>query len=160
MAWVMTIDPGVLGGISRCCNGVVSANKMPKTMREISDFFATAASDPGCERIVLEQVWSRETDSKRSATTFMRHVGFLVGCIYSSWPNADDLLIEVPPSKWQKDLGCPKMSRDKSVKHHLRKSQHKRDLKDMAIRLYPDLPKITLATCDALLLMSWCREFS
>lgn len=160
MKWIMAIDPGASGGIARLTeDDKVDAWTMPsKGLSSIASLIHDLSAEPGCERIVLEKVWAREGDGKRAATTFMQHVGFLKGCIYSTFDRPESLLLEVEPTKWQAALGCPKTIKDRSVKAHVRKRMHKNALKDLAGMLFPDVSNITLATADALLLLEYWRR--
>jgi hypothetical protein len=159
--WILAIDPGARGGLVcrwKAPGRPVKALKMPDGERAIAHEISSLSWEPGLQAIYIEKVWGRESDSKRSITTFMRHTGFLVGCLYSSiiLPGPDEpRLVEVLPKEWQEALGCPKApSRKEEPKAHRRKTIHKNHLKDMAQELHPDL-KVTLMTADALLIAEY-----
>jgi hypothetical protein len=59
---------------------------------------------------------------------------------------------EVPPQKWQKELGI--VTRNKERESH---TQFKNRLKAKAQQLFPTMD-VTLKTCDALLIAEFCRR--
>jgi hypothetical protein len=162
--WILAIDPGASGGLVcrwKAPGRPVKALKMPDGEQAIAEEISELAWEPGLQAVYIEKVWGRECDSKRAITTFMRHTGFLVGCIYSSLivlGPGEPRLVEVLPKEWQEALGCPKApSRKEEPKAHRRKTIHKNALKKMAQNLHPDL-KVTLKTADALLLAEYAAK--
>lgn len=158
--WVLAVDPGAAGGIARLWgSGEVEAWNMPTGEEAIAEFFRERLSESGCRSVFIEKVWGRQGNSARSNTTFMTHYGVLRGCLFTSridyCPPVP--VVDVLPSEWQKKLGAPKMSRDKALKASTRKSQHKNALKLMALGMFPDA-KVTLKTCDALLIVEYGRR--
>ncbi len=162
--WILAIDPGVSGGLvirHRDPEKPVEARRMPKGERAIADFFYALGAEPGLQAVYLEKVWGRESDSKRSINTFMLHTGFLRGCVIGLliFPGpTDPKFVDVLPNTWQRAMDCPKMSRDKTIKHHIRKRIHKNALKTLAIEHHPDLKKVTLYTADALLIAEYAAR--
>ena len=59
---------------------------------------------------------------------------------------------KVPPQNWQKALMCG------SSRSHKDKPAWKRHLRGMAQKAFPKLPKITLKTADALLILDFARK--
>ena len=162
MPWILAIDPGKTGGLVvryKEDEKPLHAQTMPqKGEPAIAEWFREMGQVPGLKAIYLERVWGREGDSKRSITTFMSHLGFLRGCAYSSLilpAESPPRLVEVPPTKWQNSLDCPKApSKEQEPKAHRRKTIHKNDLNDMAQEMFPD-QKVTLRTADALLISEY-----
>lgn len=70
-------------------------------------------------------------------------------------------LVGILPQRWQKVLNLPKLKPVKGESKNdkaKRRTAWKRQLRDEAIRLYPDCPfKITLDNCDALLLLHYAQ---
>lgn len=131
---------------------------MPKTEAKIAQLLWTLFSECGCHGIFLEKVWGRKGNAARAITTFMTHYGVLRGCIALLTLENEAPLHDVLPSAWQRAVDAPVMSRDKAVKASLRKKEHKRALYDIAVGLFPEA-KVTLKTCDALLLAHYgCKE--
>jgi Holliday junction resolvasome RuvABC endonuclease subunit len=89
---------------------------------------------------VIERVSSSPQMGVVSAFSFGRNFGFWIGCLTAAGiPYA-----LVTPQKWQKAMGC--MSKgDKNL------------LKAKAQQLYPN-ERITLATADALLIATYCKQ--
>ena len=138
------IDPGFSGGIAVLDKDgkVKDLTKMPDTPTDILEYLRgwKDGYDPSC---VLEDVGRGIPGQSSSATAkFARHNGHLEMAL---------LALEIPtatatPQKWQKayQLGSSK---------GLTKTQWKNVLKAKAQQLFPgENKRITLCTCDALLL--------
>ena len=140
-------------------NGNTACWAMPGSEVEIAHLLRGLLSIQGCQGVFLEKVWGRQGNAARAMTTFMTHYGVLRGCV--ALMSIDGLvpsIADVLPTKWQRAFNAPKMSRDKTIKVHTRKKEHKRALYDIAKELFPDVD-VTLKTCDALLIAEFgCRE--
>lgn len=171
MNTILCVDPGASGGVVlRGIDGTVNAVKMPDTEGDILSLIeqATNRSQPGyCIAIVEEVSGFAGVGHPGSAMfNFGRNFGFILGCLQAlAWR------VElVRPQTWQKAIGVPVTGRQKAPKgasdeekkrvkaaNSVAKLEHKRTLKGMAQRLYPDL-KVTLANCDALLLLEYHKR--
>jgi hypothetical protein len=163
--WVFAIDPGADGGFARLfVEGALNTWRMPTKAQggkqAIVETLHSLLTDRGCKLIVIESVWGREGDGKRQITTFMKHVGLLEGVVLSallSDPEPPEILF-VPPTKWQKVLGCPKApTKTEEPKAHRRKTIHKNRLKAVAEGMFPG-KRFTLCTSDAALLAEYGRR--
>lgn len=141
----IAIDPGASGGIAYRCFQVVQADPLPKTQRELVILFEGRIG----QTLVIEQVprfvpmfGGRGIPAAKSSVLFENY-GFLKGAAMAAGLN----VVEVPPQRWQKDLGLGN-SRGMS------KTDWKNKLKDKAQALFPHL-KVTLKTADALLIWEW-----
>ena len=143
------IDPGLKGGIAVLdgSGSVVEVDNMPETPRDILDFLGEySGRDAVC---VLEDVGHGiPGQSSKATATFARHNGHLeMALLALSIPTE-----KVTPQKWQKvyQLGSSK-GIDKRV--------WKNKLKAKAQQLFPSLgKKVTLSTCDALLIAEYARR--
>ena len=149
------IDPGINNGTGQCGgivvldrdDSVVEICKMPETPQDILDFLGEySGRDAVC---VLEDVGHGiPGQSSRATATFARHNGHLEMALLALSIRTE----KVTPQKWQKiyQLGSSK-GIDKRV--------WKNKLKAKAQQLFPSLGKrITLSTCDALLLAEYARR--
>lgn len=163
--WVFAIDPGVDGGFARLSKeGTLELWRMPTKAKggkkAIVQVIHRILTDRGCKLIVIESVWGREGDGKRQITTFMKHVGLLEGAVLSALLSNPEppVILFVPPTKWQKVLGCPKApTKTEEPKAHRRKTIHKNRLKAVAEGMFPD-NRFTLCTSDAALLAEYGRK--
>ncbi len=144
------VDPGASGGIAvidrngkvvECCN-------MPDTPMEILEFFRKYGADEVV--CVLEDVGQGMPGQSSSATAkFARHNGHLEMALLALGIKT----VKVRPQKWEKTYAL-----GSSSKHG--KSEWKRMLKERAQQLFPQLgKKVTLKTCDALLIAEYCRKY-
>lgn len=155
------IDPGASGGLASIALDGVEAIPMPSTERDVWDWlnwfdpkmkpFAVielvtghVGGGPICP--VCKQPRNRSPGS--SMFKFGRGVGVLTGMMIAAGIPFE----EVHPATWQKGLGI------KSKKKSETRVQWKNRLKSAAQRLYPSV-KVTLATADALLLMTYCQRW-
>lgn len=142
---VIGIDPGKSGGIAWCNAGYMQAWPMPKTEQDIFSLLRDMKFDDsicfieklGPRPITIK---GRTVRSPSNEWKLATHYGFLRGCLVSLKIPFE----EVPPSKWQKALGCLSKG-DKNIP------------KQKAQQLFPDL-KITLKTADAVLLCEYGRR--
>lgn len=159
MKKIVAIDPGASGAFCELVNGDVVMHKMPDTDHDVYNLVtAIFESTPPSDRVVyLEKVGgfmgsrAGEGDEKHNMAAahtmfkFGQNYGFLRGVL-----TANHCRIElVVPRTWQKDLAIAASG-----------VERKRRLKEVAQQRHPDLSKkITLQTCDALLLFDYgCRK--
>lgn len=143
------IDPGLKGGIAvlDSSGSVVDVINMPETPQDILEFLGEySGQDAVC---MLEDVGHGiPGQSSKATATFARHNGHLEMALLALSIRTE----KVTPQKWQKiyQLGSSK-GIDKRV--------WKNKLKAKAQQLFPSLGKrITLSTCDALLLAEYGRR--
>lgn len=138
----MSIDPGKSGGFA-CLDtdGRVWVQKMPDTVKDISDFIRSISP----EIVVVEKVGFHVVgNSASSSVKFSRHVGNLEGILC-----AFELpLIYIAPQRWIKYFVGT------GIKE---KTARKNAIKSKCQLLYPHI-KITLATSDALGLLSYYMD--
>lgn len=143
------IDPGKNGGIAVLSkNGVVlECSDMPDTPMEILQFLQKYKNNSTV--CVLEDVGQGMPGQSSSSTAkFARHNGHLEMALLS----LEIKTIKCRPQKWEKTY-----SLGSSSKHG--KAEWKRLLKERAQQLFPQLgKKVTLKTCDALLIAEYCRK--
>ena len=150
---IVAIDPGANGAIAHQTDGVPpEVQRMGGDASEISLQLAKlfqGGGKGGC-LCFLEQVggYIGKAQPGSSAFKFGRNVGVLEGILVTLHFE----LRWVRPQVWQKSLSA--LSRPGEEK-----AAHKRRLKTLARERYPQLrEKITLSTCDALLILSYARE--
>lgn len=115
---------------------------------EILQFLSSYAERSVC---VLEDVGQGMPGQSSSATAkFARHNGHLEMALLALGIKT----IKTRPQKWEKTY-----SLGTSGKHE--KTEWKRMLKEKAQQLFPQLgKKVTLKTCDALLIAEYCRNLN
>ncbi len=143
------VDPGKSGGIAVLddAGNVVDVCNMPDTPADILEFFRHyQAFSCVC---VLEDVGQGMPGLSSSATAkFARHNGHLEMALLALGIKT----VKVRPQKWEKTYAL-----GSSSKHE--KAEWKRMLKERAQQLFPQLgKKITLKTCDALLIAEYGRR--
>ncbi len=135
------IDPGVSGAMAVSIDGEVSVYPFS---RDLADELLNIMTLAGGAFAVLEAVHSMPGQGVASTFKFGKNAGWWEGVLdYAKIP-----YLLVRPQEWQRGLGLPKEKN---------KSQHKRNLKDVAGRMFP-AHKPTLKTCDALLILNYCRS--
>jgi hypothetical protein len=135
---IIGIDPGTNGGIAWTYGKSVAYEKIPETIKDLFELFTDIVMDrDGDCRAYLEQVHSSPQMGVKSAFTFGNGFGHLEMGLTA----AGISFSRIRPQVWQKDMGCMTKG-DKNVSK--RKAQE----------LFPDI-KITHATADALLIMSY-----
>jgi hypothetical protein len=161
------IDPGASGGLA-CVGaegpaGVAVACKMPETDEGVLHWLRShKAGLSGTTLAALEEVggWVHRRHMETEGGARDRHTGssmFKFGTSYGACKmalvsvGAKPLLVR--PQEWQRALGVP--PKGKSEK----KTAFKGRLKEMAQGLYPAL-RVTLSTCDALLIAEYCRRWN
>lgn len=143
------IDPGAHGGIAvvNSEGRVIDIIKMPETPKDILDYLQSLTGADITLQCVLEDVGHGLPGQSSSATAkFARHNGHLDMAL---------LALGIPtttatPQKWMKTYQLGKSSNHSKV-------EWKNMLKAKAQQLFPN-EKLTLATCDALLIAEYCRR--
>lgn len=168
----MGIDPGEKGAIATIVGGTVTLTKMPATdgdiwcqlgiWKQLKEVTYEARPPNWHHRLVLcvvERIDPRPTewmDKKTGKWTqsILKSTCTLYGC----YCTVTALLLAagiphevVGPKEWQKALGLRRKKKGEKP------SAWKNYLKSQAQALYPT-EKITLDTCDALLLAHYCRK--
>ena len=142
------IDPGVSGGIAILNNdgSVKDVVAMPETPRDILDFLSLYKEDSRC---VIEDVGHGiPGQSSKATATFTRHNGQLEMALLA----LDIPTEKVTPQKWIKVYQLKR-------KKEQDKNEWKNVLKAKAQSLFPQLgKKVTLKTCDALLIAEYARR--
>ena len=141
------IDPGVNGGIAvlSADGSVLCVTKMPPTPRDLFDFLSQYSEDSFC---VLERVGGLPGNGGSAMFNFGKGYGHLQMALVALGIPTED----VTPNKWEKvyQLG---------TSGKFSKTEWKNRLKGKAQQLFPSLvKKITLATCDALLIAEYGRR--
>ncbi len=149
------IDPGFSGGIAIYSpeNDSIRAINMPKTPRDIYDFLKGVkeyAERGSCSlHCMMEDVGHGMPGQSSSATAkFARHNGHLEMALLALCIPTET----ITPQKWQKAFQLGKSS-------DYTKTQWKNRLKAKAQQLFSYASsKITLSTCDAMLLAEYARR--
>lgn len=143
---IIAFDPGRGGGLAILRpDGSVSPPRPWTVEHEALDIIQ--GLDPSSYEAVIEDVPAFVSSATSNASSFKLgyNFGFLVGaCRSHGLPTH-----LVQPKVWQKGLS--------GLKPKMGYTARKRQLKDNAVRLYPDL-KITNATADAVLIMHYWRN--
>lgn len=143
---IVSIDPGVGGGIAYEDGGTVHAVPMPATLGDMAALIRILAADsPTFWLEELPKFGGRMSAS--SMGVMFKNYGRIEGLI-----TAAQCRIEyIPPKKWQKVLGLgDKASHGDRWKAHL---------KGRAQALFPRLD-VTLKTADALLILEAARKLT
>lgn len=145
------IDPGLNGGIAvlNKNGGVESVTTMPETPQDILEWLEEYSGyDCVC---ALEDVGrGMPGQSSKATATFARHNGHLEMALLALSIRTE----KVTPQKWQKTY---QLGSSKDIDKRIWKNK----LKAKAQQLFPSLGKrITLSTCDALLLAEYARRMS
>ena len=141
------IDPGKHGGIAvmGADGEVLDVVKMPETPQDLLDFLEQYKDDSFC---TLERVGGMPGNGGSAMFNFGKGYGHLQMALLALHIPTED----VTPNKWEKtyQLGS-------SGKYT--KTEWKNRLKAKAQQMFPHLgEKITLATCDALLICEYGRR--
>ncbi len=143
------IDPGMSGGIAVLdeAGNIADVRNMPDTPADILEYLRPYQAFP-CV-CVLEDVGQGMPGQSSSATAkFARHNGHLEMALLALGIKT----IKARPQKWEKTYALGKSS-------SFEKAEWKRKLKERAQQLFPQLgKKVTLKTCDALLIAEYCRR--
>lgn len=144
---LIAIDPGLSGGFAwRDEDGSIHSQKMPSTLRDLSDLIYGLDLCPKTF-VLMEKVGKhRLGNSAQSSAVFAKHVGHLEALLVA-WelPTA-----EITATSWMTDVvpGRPKGVESQQVR------ARKNYIKDQMQRRYPD-QKVTLATADALGILTY-----
>ena len=135
------IDPGKGGGIAVITDETVQVHNCPKTVEDMAMVFGICLNNvsPYNTRVFLEKVWAFPTDGRAGSFVFGQNYGQWQG-ILASHEIKPTL---VTPKTWQAHF---------EVKKGLPKDIRKKLLKQMAIERCPSIKRVTLKTCDALLI--------
>jgi hypothetical protein len=152
------VDPGQSGGIAGIwqIDNVVIFCKMPSTEYDICQYFRdTYLEYFQSEKpfALIERVHSMPEQGVSSTFKFGVNYGLLRGIITA----LDIPWEEVSPRTWQKGLGIAARRKATAHKKAETKTHFKNRLKARAQQLFPT-ERITLATCDALLIAEYCRR--
>lgn len=148
---IIAVDPGSAGGFATCLlrNGHCAAFRMPPTPGDVRDFWEMLHTTHGSNVVVyLEKVggFAGVKHPGSAMFNFGHGVGIVTGLALAyRWE-----IRQVTPQKWMKSLGLHKNGEKGTV--------WKNRLKARAQEIYPNVPKITLATSDALLLLDYARK--
>lgn len=146
----MGIDPGASGGICLLRERQVQTlTAMPDSKRDLLDVLCEAPDPVFC---YLEKVSGYIGNAHPGSTMFK--FGQSYGHLEMALVAAEIPFETIPPQKWQKALGVSPRAKGKAPES---RQQFKGRLKSKAQELFPGL-KVTLATCDALLIAEYCRR--
>jgi hypothetical protein len=148
------IDPGVSGGMVFIDGEAVCLTAMPKTERDIWEWIEGCKYDENryshSVLAVIEKVGGYVAGHAAPGSA-MFNFGWSYGGLRMALTAADIPFEEVTPQRWQKSLRITPRNRDDS------KTKWKNKLKGVAQRLFPGV-QVTLATCDALLIVEYLRR--
>lgn len=143
------IDPGTNGGIAVLDRdgNVIDVTKMPQTPYDIFSYLSQYKGEN--TRCVLEDVGhGLPNQSSKATAVFARHNGHLEMALLALNIHTE----KATPHKWIKAY---QMKKPKDVG----KTEWKNKLKAKAQQIFPSMgKKITLATCDALLIAEYARR--
>ncbi len=172
----VVVDPGKKGAIAWSNRQGVGTEVMPATRRDLINLFRVILLGAVQPVAYIEKVVPYIPDGGASQMFVYGRQVERPGCILEMM---DIRVIEIPPQRWQKELGlgnseriqAPRMPKKLSIQDQItwrsknklaiqaakaHNSKAKRDwknkLKEEAQRRYPSLP-VTLDNCDALLLL-------
>lgn len=151
MNTIIAIDPGKSGGLAvRHHDGAVTTEKMPPTVRDLIELLEEIVRNHYRDELetpvaIVEDVpsFAGKAQSGSSAFKLGKNVGQIDGVLQC----LNLRLEKVRPQKWQKELGL-------GTRNGASTTEWKNKLKNRAQELRPEL-KLTLATCDAVLLLEW-----
>jgi len=141
---IIAIDPGRSGGFAVKDSEGIRLYPMPENEFRTVKLIDSIAPREQSVRAVIEHVGSLGPGDPLKGQrlfNFGRGYGFLRGAVIER----QIPLTHYRPQVWQKSLGITSKGQER-----------KRELKERALSLYPELAKqITLKTCDALLLLNY-----
>ena len=143
------IDPGKNGGIAvmDASGKVLEVVKMPSTPRDLLDFLSGYSEDSFC---TLERVGGMPGNGGSAMFNFGKGYGHLQMALLALGIGTED----VTPNKWEKAYQLGSSGK-------FTKTEWKNRLKAKAQQMFPSLgKKVTLATCDALLICEYGRRKS
>ena len=135
------IDPGKGGGLAVITSETVKVYPCPQTVDDMAMLIGMCLNDVSAyrTRVFLEKVWAFPTDGRVGSFSFGQNFGHWQG-ILASHELKPEL---VTPKTWQAHF---------EVKKGLPKDIRKKLLKQMAIERCPSIKRVTLKTCDAILI--------
>lgn len=143
---IIAIDPGAAGGIAASDGVESTCISMPETLGDLVDELVSIKAN-GYDTCYLEQVVGFIPMASPGAMfSFGQSFGQIQGVLQA----LHFRVIEVRPTKWQKELSL-------GAKKDYPKTKWKNHLKEVAQKLYPHL-KVTLKTADALLLLHYAEK--
>ncbi len=151
---IIAFDPGQKGGIAVIdSNGdPLHVGNMPETAQDIL-LIVEKFKAFGDIKAYVEKVGGIPGQGASSAFNFGKGCGFIEMALLAQKIKTE----YVTPQKWQKLYSVGKSSITKSTPKE--KREHKNKLKAVAQRLFPQLGrKVTLLTCDALLIAEYGRK--
>ena len=141
------IDPGKGGGLAFITDKTIKVFPCPQDVDGMAILIGACLNDvaPYRTRVFLEKVWAFPTDGRAGSFSFGRNYGQWQG-ILASHEIKPTL---VTPREWQTHF---------EVKKGLPKNIRKKALKQMAIDRCPGIKRVTLKTCDAIMIAIWGLE--
>ena len=141
------IDPGKGGGLAVITNETVVIHPCPRTVEDMATLMGMCLNDVAAYRtqVFLEKVWAFPTDGRAGSFTFGENYGQWQGILASHELEPT----YITPKTWQTHF---------DIKKGLPKPVRKKILKQMAIEKCPGIKRITLKTCDALLIAIYGLE--
>ena len=135
------IDPGKGGGLAVITDETVKVYPCPRTVEDMAMLIGMCLNDVSAyrTRVFLEKVWAFPTDGRVGSFSFGQNFGHWQG-ILASHELKPEL---VTPKTWQTHF---------EVQKGLPKDKRKKMLKQMAIERCPGIKRVTLKTCDAILI--------
>ena len=144
------IDPGKSGGLAAMGpSWQATADKMPSTERDAWQWFVDLPQ--GDVFACIERVGGYMPGSAGNIGSAMFSFGQNYGMLRAFLVASDIPFEEVSPRTWQKAVGITPRKKEEG------KPQFKNRIKSVAQRLFPSV-KLTLATCDAILIAEYCRR--
>ena len=141
------IDPGKGGGIAVITDKTVVIHPCPRTVEDMATLIGICLNGVSAykTRVFLEKVWAFPSDGRVGSFSFGENYGQWQGILasYELEP------MYVTPKTWQTHF---------DIKKGLTKPVRKKILKQMAIEKCPGIKRITLKTCDALLIAIYGLE--
>ncbi len=155
-------DPGETGGITVITeDGLwVFCEKVPSTALRLLEMLRSVTNELDITASVLERIDPRPTGYKdKKSGKWVQSILRSTCIIYGDFLQLHMAMIAVDlrpeiigPKEWQKEFG---LKREKGQT----KAAYKRDLKELAQDLFPDVI-VTLATADSMLIAEYCRRRS
>ena len=141
------IDPGKSGGVAILTDETAKVYPCPRTTEDMAMLISMCLSDVAAyrTRVFLEKVWAFPTDARSSSFSFGENYGQWQGILASHELEP----VFVTPKTWQSHF---------EIKKGLPKPIRKKMMKQMAIDRCPEIKRITLKTCDALLIAIYGME--
>jgi len=146
---VIAIDPGASGACAVLLDDGARACAFPfkgevDFVELMQDYSALAKKEKREVHVFIEKVGGFIAGNKTPGSAmfnFGRNAGFQIGVCQALGFRIE----EVPPATWQKLFPCKTKRRENGA-------QHKRELREYAAKIFPEL-RPTLATADALLIL-------